>query len=128
MQKYNVPYIPYDKNLVSRARELRKETTAVEKLFWDKILKSKKLEKFKFTRQKPLDHFIVDFYCASLGLVIEIDGKIHNFQKIRDKERDNLLEQKFGLKIIRYANQEVLKSTDKIIKDILREIQNTTSP
>ncbi|HEY4493945.1 MAG TPA: DUF559 domain-containing protein, partial [Candidatus Paceibacterota bacterium] len=88
MQKYNVPYIPYDKNLVSRARELRKETTAVEKLFWDKILKSKKLEKFKFTRQKPLDHFIVDFYCASLGLVIEIDGKIHNFQKIRDKERD----------------------------------------
>ena len=38
MQKYNVPYIPYDKNLVSRARELRKETTAVEKLFWDKLM------------------------------------------------------------------------------------------
>ena len=92
-------FIPYDKNLVSRARELRKETTEAEKLFWNKILKNKKFVKFKFTRQKPLDYFIADFYCAKLCLVIEIDGEIHNFQKTRDKERDNLLEQKFGLKV-----------------------------
>ncbi len=117
MQKLKIPYIPYDKNLVSRAKELRKETTEAENLFWNKVLKSEKLIKFKFTRQKPLDHFFVDFYCAKLGLVIEIDGEVHNFQKTRDKERDNILEQKFGLKIVRYTNEEVLNNPDKIVED-----------
>ncbi|MFA5791610.1 MAG: endonuclease domain-containing protein [Candidatus Paceibacterota bacterium] len=133
MQKYNsfkIPFIPYDKNLVSRARELRKETTETEKLFWNKILKNKKLVNLKFTRQKPLDYFIVDFYCASLSLIIEIDGKIHNFQKTRDKERDNLLKQKFGLKIIRYKNEEILNDTEKIVEDLVRKIKymNSTPP
>ncbi|MEK7219253.1 MAG: endonuclease domain-containing protein [Patescibacteria group bacterium] len=123
----NIPYIPYDKNLISRARELRKETTEAENIFWDKILKNKKLAHLKFTRQKPLDYFIVDFYCASLGLVIEIDGEIHNFQKARDKERDNILKQKFELKIIRYKNEEVLNNPKKIIEDLIRRI-NTTPP
>ena len=124
MQKYAIPYIPYDKNLVSRARELRKEMTEAEKVFWDKILKNKKLAHFKFTRQKPLDYFIVDFFCAKLGLAIEIDGEIHSFQKARDKERDNVLEQKFGLKIVRYKNEEVLNNTEKVLKDLLEKIQN----
>ena len=127
MQKYNIPFIPYDKNLVSRARELRKETTKAEKLFWDEILKSKKFVNFKFTRQKPLDHFIVDFYCAKLSLVIEIDGEIHDFQKIRDRERDNILKQKFGLQIIRYTNKEVLTNTEKVIDDLTKKIQRVAS-
>ena len=73
----NFKFIPYNKNLVSRARELRREATQAEKLFWNKVLKNKKFAGFKFTRQKPLDSFILDFYCASLGLAIEIDGKVH---------------------------------------------------
>lgn len=114
----NFKFLPYDKNLVARARELRKEATEAENLFWNKVLKNKELEKFKFTRQKPLDHFIVDFYCASLCLIIEIDGEIHNFQKTRDKERDNLLEQKFGLKILRYTNEQILTNPEKIIREL----------
>jgi len=126
-QKFlNIPFIPYDKNLVSRARELRKETTEAENLLWNKVLKNKKLAKFKFTRQKPLDNFIVDFYCASLGLVIEVDGEIHNFQKTRDIERDTMLRQKFGLKIIRYTNEEVLNGIDKIIEDLVNKTQDAT--
>ena len=122
-QKFlNIPYIPYDKNLVSRAKELRKETTEAENLFWNKILKTKKLEKLKFNRQKPLDHFIVDFYCASLGLIIEIDGEIHNFQKSRDKERDNILKQKFKLKIIRYTNEDVLNNAEKVTADLIKKL------
>ena len=124
MQKYNISYIPYKKNLVSRARELRRKTTKAENLFWNKVLKNKQLEKFKFTRQKPLSYFIVDFYCASLGLVIEIDGGVHSFQKIRDKERDNLLEQKFGLKVIRYKNEKVLNSIEKVTEDLVRRVQH----
>jgi len=122
----NVPYIPYDKNLVSRARELRKETTEAEKIFWNKVLKNKKFTHLKFTRQKPLGNFIVDFYCASLGLVIEIDGKIHDFQKHRDLERDNLLKQKFGLKIIRYRNEEV-KDTEKVVENLIEKIKYINS-
>ena len=95
-------FIPYDKNLVSKARELRKSETEAEKKFWSKVLKNEKLINFKFTRQKPIGNFIADFYCAKLKLAIEIDGKIHKFQKIRDDERDNLLKQEFGIKIIRY--------------------------
>jgi len=118
----NISYIPYDKNLVSRAKELRKEMTEAEKIFWDKILRDKKLINFKFTRQKPIDNFIVDFFCASLRLIIEIDGEIHSFQKGRDKERDAILKQKFGLKIIRYTNEKVLKNTEKVIEDLVRKI------
>jgi very-short-patch-repair endonuclease len=118
----NISYIPYDKNLVSRAKELRKEMTEAEKIFWDKILRDKKLINFKFTRQKPIDNSIVDFFCASLRLIIEIDGEIHSFQKGRDKERDAILKQKFGLKIIRYTNEKVLKNTEKVIEDLVRKI------
>lgn len=116
-------FIPYDKNLVSRARELRKTQTKAEKIFWFEILKDKKLEKFKFTRQKPLGSFVVDFYCARFKLAIEIDGEIHRFQKIRDSERDNLLEQKFGLKIIRYKNEEVLNNSSKVLSDLLNHLK-----
>jgi len=124
----NFKFIPYDKNLVSRARELRKETTEAERLFWDKILKNKKLTGLKFTRQKPINHFIVDFYCASLGLAIEIDGEIHVFQKARDRERDSILQQKFGLRIIRYTNEKVLSDVRKVAKDLIRKIQSLTPP
>lgn len=128
-QKFlNIPFVPYNKNLVSRAKELRKDATVAEKLFWDKILKHKELVNLKFTRQKPLDRFIVDFYCASLHLIIELDGKLHDFQRSKDKERDNLLKQKFGLKIIRYKNEEILNNTQKVIEDLMRRIRNTTPP
>ena len=101
-------YIPYNTSLVLLARELRKNATETEKIFWDKVLKNKKLKGLKFTRQKPLGNFIADFYCAKLGVIIEIDGEIHNFSKTRDAERDNLLVQEFGLKIVRYKKEEVL--------------------
>ena len=120
----NFKFIPYDKNLVSRARELRYKATEAEKIFWDKILKNKKLSNLKFTRQKPIDHFIVDFYCAQLLLAIEIDGEVHKFQKERDKERDNILEQKFGLKVVRYKNEEILTDLNAVVKDLTRKIKD----
>jgi len=114
-------FIPYDKNLVSKARELRKSETEAEKKFWSEILKNKNLINFKFTRQKPIGNFIMDFYCAKLKLAIEIDGKIHKFQKIRDKERDNLLKRKFGVRIIRYKNEDVLNNTELVLDDLIQK-------
>jgi len=115
-------FLPYDKNLVSRARELRKTETIAEKKFYSEILKNKKLSGYKFTRQKPIGNYIIDFYCAKLKLAIEIDGEVHVFQNSRDKERDNILKQEFGLKIIRYTNDDVLNNENKILNDLIDQL------
>ena len=120
-------FLPYDKNLVSRARELRKSETEAEKIFWLKILKNKKLSHLKFTRQKPIGNFIVDFYCAKFKFAIEIDGEVHKFQKSRDDERDNILKNKFGLKIIRYKNEDVLSNSGKILEDLIYKLSRYNS-
>jgi len=121
-------FLPYNKNLVLRARELRSKQTEAEKIFWSKILKSKEFSRYTFLRQKPIGYFIADFYCSKLKLVIEIDGDVHGFQKIRDKERDNLLEQQFGFKIIRYKNEEVINNTEKIIENLVKQLKMQSSP
>ena len=112
-------FLPYNKKLVSRARELRSNQTEAEKIFWDEIVKSKELNVFTFLRQKPIGPFIVDFYCSRLKLAIEIDGEIHD--ATRDKERDNFLIRSFGIKILRYKNWEVLNSPKKILKEVVRK-------
>ncbi|MBI2630736.1 endonuclease domain-containing protein [Candidatus Nomurabacteria bacterium] len=116
-------FLPYDKNLVSKARELRKTQTNAEKIFWFEILKDKRFANLKFTSQKPVGNFIVDFYCAQFKLAIEIDGDIHKFQSVRDSERDNSLGQEFGLKIIRYKNQDVINDTLKVLEDLISKIR-----
>jgi very-short-patch-repair endonuclease len=67
-------YLPYNRALVSRAKELRKNMTPAEKKLWYGYLKT---FKFRVLRQRPIDYFIVDFYCPSLKLAIEIDGDSH---------------------------------------------------
>jgi len=68
-------YIPYNKDLRDRARNLRKNMTASEKAVWYKILKKLNIP---IKRQKIIDNYIVDFYCSKAMLVIEIDGDTHN--------------------------------------------------
>lgn len=72
-----VCYQPYQRNLIPLARANRKQPTPAECLIWLKLLRNRQLAGFKFVRQKPIDGYIVDFYCAALGLVIEIDGDSH---------------------------------------------------
>lgn len=86
-------YIPYNRKLVEKARENRKNQTEAENKIWNEILKDRQLKNYKFLRQKPLDNFIADFYCAELMLVIEVDGGYHkkeseilfNLEKIRQR-------------------------------------------
>ncbi len=124
MNKYK--FIPYDKKLVLRARELRKSETVAEKKFWEKVIKDKRLAHLKFTRQKPIGNFLVDFYCAKYKLAIEIDGEVHKYQFERDLERDNILKQKFGVKVLRYKNKEVLNNLDKVSMNLFQLVQNLT--
>ena len=117
-------FIPYSKRLVFRAREFRKESTEAEKMFWKEVFKGKQLSNLKFTRQKPVGDFIVDFYCASLCLAIEVDGEIHDRQ--RDEERDNILLEKFGVRVVRYKNEEVLNNIEKVQENLIQRIRELT--
>lgn len=89
-----------------RSRELRKEMTPEEKVLWH-YLRGSSLD-FKFRRQQVIDGFIVDFYCHSVGLIIEVDGAVHlnRNQKSYDEERDRILQSR-GLDILRISNEDI---------------------
>ncbi|CCI09515.1 MAG: endonuclease domain-containing protein [Microcystis wesenbergii TW10] len=109
-------HLPYNTALVARAKELRKNMTLAEKRLWYSYLKN---FKFKVLRQRPIDHFIVDFYCPSLKLVIEIDGDTHftDEGKAYDKERTARLES-YGLKVIRFTNSQVLRNFEAVCEQL----------
>ena len=71
-------YVTYDEALTEKARENRRRPTPAEKKLWFEVLRGRRLSGLKFTCQKPLDRYIVDFYCAELMLAIEIDGDSHD--------------------------------------------------
>ena len=114
-------YIPYNKALTEKARENRKKPTPAEKKLWYEVLSSERLDSLKFTRQKPLDEFIVDFYCAELMLAIEIDGDTHASQEQHDEHRTENLN-RHGIEVIRYTNAEVLKNLEGVYQDLQERI------
>ncbi len=69
-------FLDYNKKLKCRSRGLRTKGTLGEILLWNEI-KNSKLG-YAFFRQKPLSHYIVDFYCKSLNIAIEVDGSSHD--------------------------------------------------
>ena len=81
--------IPYNPKLKAFARNLRNDSTYTEILLWN-YLKGKQMRGFDFDRQRPIDNFIVDFYCKDLQLAIEVDGESHyaNLKKIKRKIKD----------------------------------------
>jgi very-short-patch-repair endonuclease len=99
-------HLPYNPKLIVYARLLRKYLTEPEKKLWYGYLRT---YKFKFYRQRPIDHYIVDFYCPKLKLVIEIDGEGHYTEvgKQNDEQKTAILNG-YGLKVLRIVNQEVL--------------------
>ncbi len=114
-------FIPYNKELIKNAKENRKNPTVAEKKLWRDVLSNKQFTLHKFTRQKPLDNFIVDFYCSELLLVIEVDGDTHANQEEYDKQRSRILLEKYNIQVIRYYNSEVLKNIEGIRTDLLEK-------
>jgi len=101
-----------------KATLLRKNMTLAELILWKK-LKDKKLFKVKFRRQHPVDIFIVDFYCHEIKLVIEIDGEIHLDDAIKNYDLGRTAElEKFGLKVVRFSNDQIFFNIDTVINKI----------
>lgn len=96
----------YRQDLVPRAKELRHPMTPQERRLWYCFLREYPV---KFYRQRPIDSFIVDFYCASAKLVIELDVSQHYIDQgtAYDQERTAILENKYGLRVVRFSNYEI---------------------
>jgi len=114
-------------NLIfEKAKELRNNLTFAELVLWG-YLKQNPLG-HKFRRQHPLGIFIADFYCHSLKLVIEVDGNIHDTleAKINDERREHIIKSE-GLSILRFRNEEVQGSLEKVIEQIELFINTKTT-
>ena len=107
--KGNINYLSQLKEL---SRKNRNHPTEAEYKIWNDILRKKKTG-FTFLRQKPINRFILDFYCAELNLAIEIDGNSHNNKKEYDSERDKFLKQ-IGIITIRFTNDEIINGINQV--------------
>ena len=119
-------HLPYNPKLKERARELRNNMTSAEGKLWLKFLKKLPI---RFLRQKPLDNFIVDFYCASASLVIEVDGDSHYSENgiPYDEQRTSVLEG-YGLKVLRFTNTDIMQNFKSVCDEINKVINPPIPP
>ena len=110
------------KNIFLKAIELRNNMTEAEKVLWEE-LKKKEIFKARWKRQHPIDIFVVDFYCHKYKLAIEVDGEIHLKEEIREHDDGRAHDiEKFGIKILRFTNKQVLEEIEFVKNRILIEI------
>jgi very-short-patch-repair endonuclease len=114
-------FLAYNPKLTELARANRKNPTAAERMIWNEVLRLRQFADYKFLRQKPIDEFIVDFYCSSLKLVIEIDGDSHAEAVEYDAARTRILSN-HGLTLIRYTNRDVLHNISGVYDDLVRHV------
>lgn len=107
--------------LAQNARNLRNEATKEENHLWYDFLRTHELS---FRRQYVIGNYIVDFYCPSLKLVIELDGSQHFEEEAAayDRERTAFLE-KQGCCVIRYTNDDIHRNFDGVCEHINQVVQ-----
>ena len=116
--------IPYNPKLKELARELRKNSTPAEIVFW-KMVKGKALG-VEFHRQVPMLNYIVDFYCHEIGLAVELDGSIHDNAFFEDAKRQGELEQQ-GVTFLRFSNEEVIHYSLHVLNELSAKILELNS-
>ncbi len=110
---YCLPYNPQNK---MRARRLRNNMTKPEKKLWYRFLRN---HDTRVIRQHPIHHYIVDFYCPSRKLVIEVDGPSHYTKKgkMYDHRRTKALES-YGITVVRFSNKDVMTNFDAVCEQL----------
>ncbi|MEK7104535.1 MAG: endonuclease domain-containing protein [Patescibacteria group bacterium] len=109
------------KKLLYRRKDLRNNSTSEEILLWLR-LKNSQLG-FKFRRQHSIGGYIVDFYCPSKKLVIEIDGKEHS--KKENKEYDKIRTDYFAgldINVLRFTNAEINTNIENVVDGIVNKL------
>lgn len=122
----NYMQLPYNPDLKNRARELRKAGNLSEVLFWQQV-RNKGFKGLDFDRQKIIGNYIVDFYCASHNVVVEIDGSSHDDKYEYDKKRDDFLEN-LGLTVIHIADIDVKTKLTEVMEFLFNHPALTDTP
>jgi len=110
--------IHYNPKLKEFARQLRNDSTRTEIFLWLK-LKGKQMYGYDFHRQKPIDNYILDFFCYELMLGIEVDGYSHQFLEVynRDGEKEKRMND-LGITVLRFSDEQVLKDMENVLRAI----------
>ena len=110
--------LPYNPKLKPLAKAFRNDMTISEILLWNE-LKQKKMLGYDFDCQRPIDNFIVDFYCKDLMLAIEVDGISHDFEEAIDNDeiRQEKLEN-MGVRFLRFDDREIRKDMPNVLRTI----------
>jgi very-short-patch-repair endonuclease len=118
--------IGYEGYLKELARKLRQNMTLGEVLLWQR-LKRKQMRGYDFDRQRPIDRYIVDFYCKDLKLAIEIDGSSHDGEeaKINDEIRQERLES-LGVRFLRFNDLDVKRNMEMVLSEIEQWIDKSS--
>ncbi|HEV8391237.1 MAG TPA: endonuclease domain-containing protein [Dongiaceae bacterium] len=103
----------------ANARKLREAMTDAERALW-RVLRGRHLAGYRFRRQEPIDHYVVDFICYEARLIIEVDGGQH-FESDADKKRDAHLEWR-GFRVLRFWNNDVLSNPEGVCRAILETL------
>jgi very-short-patch-repair endonuclease len=106
--------------LLQKAKELRQKQTPAEQMLWQ-CLRANQIHGAKFRRQHNIGQYIVDFYCHTAKLVIELDGGIHELQKDRDSDRDTYLKAN-GLQVLRLQNEEITQNLPQVLQTITNHL------
>jgi len=110
--------IPYNPKLKEFARYLRNNSTKTEIFLWQK-LKRKQMHGYDFHRQKPIDNYILDFFCHELMLGIEIDGYSHDFIEVFEKDLQKTKKiNEHGITVLRFSDYQVLKEMENVLRAI----------
>jgi very-short-patch-repair endonuclease len=111
---------------LERAKELRRNMTPAERRLWQRV-RANRLDGFHFRRQQIIDGFIVDFYCHAAGLVVEVDGSIHDERTEYDAERDRILRAR-GLRMLRFRNKEIMRNLEGVLERIREACRGEVDP
>lgn len=119
------PNTGYNRKLCEPARELRKNMTKQEKHLWYDYLRTYHL---KWYRQRPVDRFIVDFYCSVAKVVVEIDGSQHYTDEgiEYDRARTEILKQ-YNIEVLRFTNKDIDDRFSEVCKTIDRKVMERLS-
>ena len=120
--------IPYNQKLKELAKHLRKKQYFIRGIAME-IFKRKQMLGYDFDRQKPIDNYIVDFFCNELILAIEIDGSTHNYKSEEDRIRQTKLES-LGVRFLRFSDLDIKKNMSgvlSVIGDWIREHTNKSA-
>ena len=106
--------------MLDTARRLRRDMTSQERKLWYEYLRTYPV---KFYKQRIIESFIVDFYCAQARLVVEIDGSQHYTEQGQcyDEERSQIL-RAYGLKVLRFSNLDVDRNLEGVCTQIDLEV------